>query len=133
MEIQEVKNWGGKKKIMVGLGLALTLFLVALIISTTVDVQNKIKEGKYIGREFEAQNTITVSGEGEIYVKPDLALIDFSVVTEAKTVAKAIEDNTKKMNAVIDEAKKQRVQDQDLKTTSFNISLRYEWQYAETC
>ena len=124
MELQEIKNLKEKKQLFVALAVVLCLFLAALVVSTGVDVQNKIKEGKYIGREFEAQNTITVSGEGEIYAKPDLAIVDFSVKSEAKTVAPAIEDNTKKMNAVIEAVKNLGVQDQDLKTISFNISPR---------
>ena len=133
MEFQEIKNLKEKKQLFVVLGIVLCLFLAALVVSTAVDVQNKIKEGRYIGREFEAQNTITISGEGEIYARPDLAIVDFSVVSEAKTVAQAMEDNTKKMNAVIEAAKKQGVEDKDLKTISFNISPRYEWYYQETC
>ncbi len=133
MEFQEIKNLKEKKRLFIALGIVLCLFLAALVVSTAVDVQNKIKEGKYIGREFEAQEIITVSGQGEIYAKPDLAIVDFSVVSDAKTVAQAMEDNTKKMNAVIEAAKNQGVQDQDLKTVSFNISPRYEWYYQETC
>ncbi len=133
MEFQEIKNSKCKKQLFIALGIVLCLFLAVLVVSTAVDVQNKIKEGKYIGREFEAQEVITVSGEGEIYAKPDLAIVDFSVVSEAKTVALAMEDNTKKMNGVIEAAKNLGVQDKDLKTTSFNISPHYEWYYQEVC
>lgn len=133
MEFQEIKNLKEKKQLFVVLGVVLCLFLAALVVSTAVDVQNKIKEGKYIGREFEAQEVITVSGDGEIYAKPDLAIVDFSVVSEAKTVAPAMEDNTQKMNAVVEAMKSQGVESKDLKTTSFNISPRYEWYYPQTC
>jgi len=110
----------------------LSVFLVTLIISTAVDIQNKIKEGKYIGQEIETKNTITVSDSGEIYAKPDLALITFSVKTEEKTVTGALSKNTEKMNAVIDFVKSQGVEEKDLKTTSFNIYPRYEYQRVET-
>lgn len=133
MEFQEIKNSKDKKRLFAALGIVLCLFLAALVVSTAVDVQNKIKEGKYIGREFEAQEVITVSGEGEIYAKPDLAIVNFSVVSEAKTVGSAMEDNTKKMNAVIGAVKTLGVEDKDLKTTSFNISPHYEWYYTQTC
>ena len=71
------------------------LFLISLIVWFGVGTMNKLKEGRYIGQEIEAKNTITVSGTGEIYTKPDLALVDFSVVTEKKTVAEAMTENTK--------------------------------------
>ena len=87
----------------------LGIFLITLIISTTIDIKDKIQI---------TGNTITVSETGEVYAKPDLALTTFSVVNEAKTVAKAMSENTKKMNAVIDFVKGQGVEDKDVKTTS---------------
>lgn len=128
MNIQEFKNLtGGMKALCATLCLILIIFLVALIISTAVDVQNKIKEGEYIGQDIEAKNTITVSATGEVFVKPDLAVASFSVVNEAKAVSEALSENTKKMNKVIDFIKSQGVEDKDLKTAGFNIYPRYEW------
>ena len=43
--------------------------------------------GKYIGKSPETLNTISFTGTGEIFVKPNLAAITFSVQSEAKTVA----------------------------------------------
>ncbi len=114
-------------------GIPAILLLVVLIAWFAVGVQNRLKEGKYIGRNFEVQNVITVTGESEIYAKPDLALVNFSVVTDKTTVKEAMAENTKKMNAVIDEVKKQGVEEKDLKTTVFNISPRYEWLEKEAC
>lgn len=111
----------------------LILFLAALTVSVSVGILNKLKESKYIGREVEVQNTITVSDSGEVYAKPDLALVALSVVTEAKEVSEAISENSEKMNAVIAFVKGQGVEDKDLKTTNFNISPRYEWYQETTC
>jgi len=106
----------------------LIVFLFVLTIYVFVGIQNKVKEGRYIGQEIESKNTITVSGKGEAYAKPDLAFATFSVITEKKQVAEAMEENTEKMNAIIDSIKEQEVEDKDLKTTGFNIYPRYEWQ-----
>jgi len=106
------------------------LLMVLLFVSTLyifASTLNKIKEGRYIGQEIESKNTITVSGTGEVYAKPDLALTTFSVVTEKKEVAEAMEENTRKMNTIIDSIKEQGIEEKDLKTTSFNIYPRYEW------
>jgi len=108
------------------------LLLASFVVWVGIDIQNKVKEGRYIGQEIEAKNTITVSETGEIYTKPDLVLTTFSVITEAKQVSEAMSENTKKMNAVIDFVKSQGVEDKDLKTTSFNIYPRYEYQKIET-
>jgi len=121
MEIQE------SKKLKYVFSVVLTVFLVSLTVLTGVFIVNKLKEGQYIGQEIETRNTITVSDTGEIYAKPDLAVIDFSVISEAKTVTGAMSDNTEKMNAVIEVIKGQGVEAKDLKTTNFNIYPRYEW------
>jgi len=105
----------------------LSILLAVLTISTVVGIQNKIKEGKYIGQEIETKNTITVSDKAEVYTKPDLALITFSVKTEAKTVDQAISENTEKMNKIIDSMKDLGIEEKDLKTTTFNIYPRYDY------
>lgn len=128
MNNQDFKNLKHENKCLFSvLIVVLSIFLLTLIVSTTVGIFNKIKEGKYIGQDFEAKNTITVSETGEIYSKPDLALTNFSVISEAKTVDEAMRENTEKMNAVIDSVKNQGVEEKDLKTTSFNIYPRYEY------
>jgi len=101
--------------------IVLMILLFVLTIYIFASAQNKIKEGKYIGQEIESRNTITVSGTGEVYAKPDLALTSFSVITEKKEIAEAMAENTTKMNAIIDSIKEQGVEAKDLKTTNFNI------------
>ncbi|MDP1538825.1 MAG: SIMPL domain-containing protein [bacterium] len=96
----------------------LGLFLIVLTVSTAIDIKNKLEE---------TENTITVTDTGTIYAKPDLAVANFSVVVEAKTVGEAMSENTQKMNAVISFMKEQGIEDKDLKTTNFNIYPRYEW------
>jgi len=113
--------------------LILIIFLVSLIFLASAETINKLKEGKYIGQAVETKNTIVVSGTAESYIKPDLALINFSVVTEKKTVSEALAENATKMNTVIDSLKKQGVEEKNLKTTNFYIYPRYEWQKEISC
>ena len=123
MDVKKIKNLDLKSLFL----LTAILFLLFSTVLVGVYISNKIKEGRYIGQEVETKNKITVSGKGEIYTKPDLAVINFSVVTEAKTVRGALNNNAEKMNAVIKAVKNQGVDDKDLKTTNFNIYPRYEW------
>ncbi len=111
----------------------IALLLISCIFWIGADVKNKIKEGEYIGQPPEQKNTITVSDSAEIYAKPDLAITTFSVVTEAKTVEKAMSENTQKMNAIVDSIKKLGIKETDLKTTNFSISPRYEWEQTKPC
>jgi uncharacterized protein YggE len=114
----------GNKCLLNLLVATLWVLLLALVFSTVIDVKDKIEE---------TENTITVTESGEVYIKPDLALITFSVTNEAETVAEALSENTKSMNAVIEAVKEQGVEEKDLKTTSFNIYPRYEWRQTEVC
>lgn len=116
-----------KPRVIFILAIVFVLFFIALTISTIVDVQNKIKQGKYIGQDVEKKNTIMVSGTGKVYSKPELALITFSVRNEAETVSAAMTENTENMNAIINIMKSKGIEDKDLKTTSFNVYPRYEW------
>jgi len=100
------------------------VLLVSLIFWVSTDIINKIK----VRENMPAMNTLVVSATNDVYAKPDLALTTFSVVSEAKTVQGAMQDNAAKMNAVIASVKSQGVEDKDLKTTNFNISPRYEWE-----
>jgi len=102
-------------------------FLIVLIASYAAGTFNKIKEWKYIGQDVVTKNSITISESGEIYAKPDLAITSFSVITEAKTVAEAISENAKKMNAVMAAVKNQGVEEKDLKTINFSISPHYDY------
>lgn len=102
----------------------LTILVVAVTVWVVVDTKNRLNE---------STNMMTVSGTSEVYAKPDLALANFSVISESKTVAGAMTDNTDKMNAVIAFIKSKGVEDKDLKTASFYISPRYEWYDSTNC
>jgi len=115
------------KNLKIVLGLTIILFLIIVTIWFGVGILNKLKENKFIGKEITSENRISVSGSGEIWVKPDLAIIDFSVVTEKKTIEDAMTANTKKMNDTINAIITQGIEEKDLKTTNFNIFPRYEW------
>jgi len=108
-------------------GTVLNLLFLILTIYVGILAANTFKEGKYIGRQGAAISTITVDGSGKVYASPDLATMDFSVVSEAKTVNEAMNDNSNKMNAVIEAAKKLGIAADDLQTSGFNINPHYDY------
>jgi len=103
------------------------LFLV-LIVSGIAGFVNKIKESHYIGANTPYAQTISVQGQGKVYAKPDIAIIDMSVVTEGKNIKDVQDKNTKKMNAVIDFLKGFGIEDKDIKTINYNIYPRYNYE-----
>jgi len=131
MDTPEINKFKRTKDI--AFAIVLDLFLVVFTVLMLVDIQNRVKQGKYIGQDIESRNTITVSDTGEIYAKPDLAITTFSVLTEAKTVARALGENTAKMNKVIDSMKAEGIKTADLKTTNFSIYPRYDWLKETAC
>lgn len=116
-----------QKKYMPAAAILLVTFIGILILFFTVGVSNKIKEGRYIGQDVVSKNTISATATGDVYAKPDLAIVSFSVVNEAKTATEALTKNAEKINAVIDFVKSGGVDLKDLKTTNFSINPRYEW------
>jgi len=102
----------------------LVILAAALIVFTGIAAENELKQQPLITTE----NTISVTGMGELYARPDLALTTFSVVTEKPTVQEAMAANAESMNAIIDAVQGEGVEQKDIKTTSFNIYPRYEYQ-----
>lgn len=125
MNCQYIKT--GNKSLLIILAFVLLVFFVFLIAWVGVDIQNKIKEREYIGKEGDIQSKISVSASGKVYANPNLAMLAFSVITEAKTASKAISENAEKMNRAINFLKDEDIKSADLKTMGFNIYPRYEW------
>ncbi len=79
------------------------------------------------GSNAGAQNTIVISGKGEISVKPDIATVDFSVMEENLDVSKASDAVNTKIAKIIDTLKNDGVDESDIKTTDYSISPRYNY------
>lgn len=105
----------------------LSLFLLVLVVGGIVEINNKIKEGRYIGQAGEYKNTINVSGEGKILAKPDIGQVDLSVLSRATTVAAAQKDNTEKMNKITQALKDLGVKEEDLKTVNYSVNPTYQY------
>jgi uncharacterized protein len=65
---------------------------------------------------------VTVTGEGSISVKPDVADATAGVTTEAKTPREAAEANAKTMAAVVTALKEAGIAEGDIRTARFSIS-----------
>jgi uncharacterized protein len=80
-----------------------------------------------VSKDGEVVNTISVSGDGKVYVKPDMVTINTSVSETASTSKKALEEVNKKINKIKKVALEKGVDEEDLKTTNFSIRPNYEW------
>lgn len=70
----------------------------------------------------------TVTGEGKADIKPDVATLQLSVLSEGGTnVTDVQKSNTDKMNKVISFVKSKEVKDEDITTSNYSISPRYQY------
>lgn len=73
------------------------------------------------------ENTLSVAGFAEISVKPDVAQITLTVISENADLGVASNDNSEKINAVIGFLEESGIESKDIKTSLYNISPRYEY------
>jgi len=115
--------WQSKKVIAVTV-----VLLVILSALSAVKTIGGLMNLTYIGREAGIQDTIVVSGDGEAFAKPDIATFSFTIEESAKVVSDAqtaVEAKTKK---AIEAMVKGGVAEKDIKTSSYSIYPKYEYQ-----
>ncbi len=79
------------------------------------------------GHKGTDQNSIVVSGKGEIAVKPDIATISFSVMEEDLDVSKASDAVNTKIGKIVAALKADGIDEKDIKTTGYTITPRYNY------
>ncbi len=109
-------------KIMITLATILVISIVGFLILKTVYNFATLPQNY--------PQEITVSGEGKVFVKPDVALVLFGVKTESQKSVDAVNQNNEKMNAVIKAIKDLGVDEKDIKTSAYNLYPVYD--YIET-
>lgn len=75
----------------------------------------------------ETTNTISFSGEGKVLAKPDVGVVDVSIVTDATTSKTAQDENSRKSKALTNFLKGQGVEEKDIKTIGYNIYPQYNY------
>jgi uncharacterized protein YggE len=98
------------KKIMLICALAVTFIFAAVATGFNGDDGVKVP-----------QKTISVSSEGTVKVKPDMAYINVGVQTENKSSKVAQQENTTEMSKVMKVLKELKIADIDIKTSQFTI------------
>jgi uncharacterized protein YggE len=114
-------------EILVQVGAAVLGVLALFLLMQTIKT---FKEYRYVGSGVTASNTITVSGDGEVFAVPDKATFTVTVREEGDDVAAAQDKSTAKINAIIDYLKGAGVEEKDIKTQSYNVNPKYEYTQA---
>jgi uncharacterized protein YggE len=72
---------------------------------------------------------LTVSAEGKVEGRPDMATINLGVTTEAQTAAAALAENARRMTALTAALRRAGVAERDIQTS--NVSVNPQQQYRE--
>src|SRR3954454_23107049 len=73
-----------------------------------------------------ALRTVSVSGEGQVKVTPDLAYVTFAVETNGADLATAQTENATRMAAVLEKLKALGIASPDLQTTGYYVAPQYD-------
>jgi len=99
---------------------------VALVVATFLGIYTFKALDRY-GASLPITRTITVSSDGKTTIVPDIAEVNFSVVSEGSDPEKLQVENIKKMIAALDFVKSQGIDPKDIKTATYNLSPKYEY------
>ncbi|MDO8584454.1 MAG: SIMPL domain-containing protein [bacterium] len=105
----------------------ITVVLVILAIFLGLRAWNMVAEHGAIGRVPIVRDTISIEGQGKVTATPDIARVELGVYSEGTDVQRTQTDNTKKINAILDAIKKAGVSADDMQTSNYAISPKYNW------
>lgn len=105
-------------------GLVVLVLLALFLFSKTV---SEMKGWGLIGKNIPPQTTITVSGKGEVVVKPDIATFSFGIQEESLVVGEAQGKVAESENEILSFLKKSGVAPDDIKVSGYNIYPRYDY------
>lgn len=74
-----------------------------------------------------AKSRITVTGEGRVDARPDMAVITLGVATQGDTAAAALSENSSRLAAVLAQLKAAGVAERDLQTSGLNLGPRLDY------
>ncbi len=97
-----------------GLGGLLIALVALLVVQKAHDLSVAFKNSK-------PANTISVSGEGKVTSKPDLATINIGVLSQGSTAVDVKNQNNDKVNKITAFVKQQGIADADISTSQFSF------------
>ncbi|MEX0677037.1 MAG: SIMPL domain-containing protein [Pirellulales bacterium] len=71
--------------------------------------------------------SITVVGQGEVQVRPDMANVAVGVTTEAETASEALTENNRRMAQLLKTLRGLDIPDKHVQTSSFNVSPKQSY------
>lgn len=100
------------------------LFGVMAIVALGAYTYYTLKQAQYM---YAGPTTISVTGEGEVFAKPDIATFSFSVEAEDVDASVAQSKSAEVMNTALAFLKEVGVEEKDVKTSNYALTPRYEY------
>ena len=124
-----MKNLSESLKIIMAVLIIIILALFGVFMFQNVSGKGWYKNIKAEFTEQPNARTVTVTADGKVNVKPDLAMVDVGVTSAGKRVSDDKKDGNEKMNKIIDEMKKLGIDQKDLVTSQYNLYPQYDYSY----
>lgn len=70
---------------------------------------------------------ISLNGHGEVKSKPDMAIVNVGVMSQAQTAREALTENTKAMQKIFAALKGAGIEGKDIQTSNFSVNPRYQY------
>lgn len=97
----------------------LSLFIVLLVMAALTACQaSPVLAG---GGAQPQVRTLSVNGNGKVYLTPDVAYINIGVQSQSESVSDALNENSRKAQAIANALKELGVAEKDIQTSAFNI------------
>ncbi|ESQ93950.1 SIMPL domain-containing protein [Asticcacaulis benevestitus] len=74
-----------------------------------------------------APSTLSLNASGEVSATPDMATINFAVVTQGSSASEAMKGNNVRMNTVMAALKDAGIAAKDIQTSSLNLNPQYDY------
>lgn len=98
-----------------------TVFIIVLIILGITSMKSMRNNGQ-------SSNTITVTGEGEVFAVPDIATISATLQAEESDVTLAQASVSEQAKAIVVALSSLKISNEDIQTSGYSSNPRYEYQ-----
>ncbi|NLG48927.1 MAG: SIMPL domain-containing protein [Chloroflexi bacterium] len=115
-----------RKRMVVSMGLLIALAIVVSGCASAAQAGGPLASVASQTNGEQVTRTITVTGSGTAAAAPDVAYVVLGVETIDESAAKAVRDNSEKMNAMMAALKAMGIADKDVQTSRYNMWLEQE-------
>lgn len=105
------------------LGVMAGIFLAVWTVAKAVEIKRLLSDPPANALE----HTLTLSAVGKVVTSPDTAEAELSVLTEGVTPEIVQQENTQKINTIIDFVRTSGVDSKDIKTATYALYPKYEY------